>query len=154
MNRIKELAKGSCLANYKWDSGANETDEHTPVDSAILFHLFCVYFDSQLYRSPEHGRPFYDRCVMQSDNKKTSKEILDFVKIKNKAKCAILVNNPLKPKFNFISSEKIHNFSHDRNNLFYVIIQFLIHIKETCNGNLEGVNLGKSGINILCVVED
>jgi hypothetical protein len=107
VNRIKELAKGSCLANYKWDSGSNETDEHTPVDSAILFHLFCVYFDSQLYRSPDYGRPFYDRCVMQIDNKKTSKEILGSVKIKNKAKCAILVNNPLKPKFNFISRKFI-----------------------------------------------
>lgn len=148
VKRIKELAKGSCMVNYKWNSGSFESsfnDEHIPTDSAIIFHLFSTYLDSQLWKSPEYQkRPFYDRYCLMGTNKE----------IKNKSKCAILCSSPMKPKFNFISDGKIHQLSPDRNNLFYAIIQFLIYMKENSNGSLEGVQLGKSGINILCVVED
>lgn len=45
-------------------------------------------------------------------------------------------------------------YSQDRNNLFCVIIQFLIYMKERNAGLLDGVNLGRSGLNILGVIED
>lgn len=38
VQRIKELAKGSCMASYKWNSASNLTtnaDEHIPTDSAV-----------------------------------------------------------------------------------------------------------------------
>lgn len=97
------------------------------------------------------GRPFYNRYIILGDKKTPNETIAE---VTNKAKCAILCTNPLKPKFNFISDAKIQNCIHDRNNLFYVIIQFLFHIKNHHEGFLEGVNLGKSGINILCVIDD
>ncbi|XP_058463473.1 transmembrane protein 209 isoform X1 [Malaya genurostris] len=158
VQRIKDLSKGSCIADYRWNSGSAykglSWDEHLPTDSAIVFHLFCTYMDSQLRPLPQPGgRPFYHRYVVIAD-KKSPKETLAEVKTKNKAKCAILCSNPLKPKFNFISDDKIHNSAYDRNNLFYVIIQFLIYMKNYHEGAVEGINLGKSGINILCVVED
>lgn len=158
VQRIKDLSKGSCIADYRWNSGSSyhglNWDEHLPTDSAILFHLFCTYLDTQLMPLPQPGgRPFYTRYVVIGD-KKSAKDTLAEVSIKNKAKCAILCTNQLKPKFNFISDNKIHNCPYDRNNLFYVIIQFLFHMKNNHGGLLEGVNLGKSGINILCVIED
>ncbi|XP_055605451.1 transmembrane protein 209 isoform X2 [Uranotaenia lowii] len=158
VQRIKDLSKGSCIADYRWNSGSSykglSWDEHLPTDSAIIFHLFCTYMDSQLRPLPQPGgRPFYHRYVVLAD-KKSSKETLAEVATKNKAKCAILFANSLKPKFNFISDDKIHNCAHDRNNLFYVIIQFLIYMKTHHEGLVEGINLGKSGINVLCVVED
>ena len=108
--------------------------------------------DSQLRPLPQGGRPFYDRYVIIGD-KKTTKETI--AEVKNKAKCAILCTNPLKPKFNLISDGKIHNAAgQDRNNLFYVIIQFLIYMKQHQESSLEGINLGPSGFNILCVIED
>ena len=43
VSRVKELAKGSCLANYKWNSGttlSNSTiDEHIPSDSAVRSNI-------------------------------------------------------------------------------------------------------------------
>lgn len=42
----------------------------------------------------------------------------------------------------------------DRNNLFCVIIHFLIYVRERNSGLLDGVNLGRSGLNILGVIED
>uniref|UniRef100_A0A182Q460 Transmembrane protein 209 n=1 Tax=Anopheles farauti TaxID=69004 RepID=A0A182Q460_9DIPT len=158
VQRIKDLAKGSCIADYRWNSGSSykglSWDEHLPTDSAIVFHLFCTYLDSQLRPLPQPGgRPFYNRYVVVGD-KKTTKETLAEVNGKNKAKCAILYSNPLKPKFNFVSDDKIHSCAYDRNNLFYVIIQFLIYMKSHHECSLEGINLGRSGINILCCIED
>ncbi|XP_058055014.1 transmembrane protein 209 [Anopheles bellator] len=158
VQRIKDLSKGSCIADYRWNSGASykglSWDEHLPTDSAIIFHLFCTYLDSQLRPLPQPGgRPFYNRYVVVGD-KKSSKETLAEVSGKNKAKCAILCTNPMKPKLNFVSDDKIHSCAYDRNNLFYVIIQFLIYMKTHHESSLEGINLGRSGINILCCIED
>ncbi|TMW52904.1 hypothetical protein DOY81_002020 [Sarcophaga bullata] len=157
VQRIKDLAKGSCIADYRWNSGAEyhglKWDEHLPTDSAILFHLFCVYLDTQLMPLPQGGgRPFYSRYVIIGEEKRSAKDTVALVQ--NKARCAILCTNPLKPKFNFISDGEIHNCAYDRNNLFYVIIQFLIYMRTHQESSLEGVNLGKSGINIMCVIED
>lgn len=55
------------------------------------------------------GRPFYNRYVVWGD-KKSAKETLE--EVKTKAKCAILCSNPHKPKFNFISDDKVHNCTH------------------------------------------
>ncbi|XP_055625345.1 transmembrane protein 209 [Toxorhynchites rutilus septentrionalis] len=158
VQRIRDLSKGSCITDYRWNSGSSykglNWDEHLPTDSAVIFHLFCTYMDSQLRPLPQPGgRPFYHRYVVMAD-KTSPKETLLEVKTKNKAKCAILCTNPMKPKFNFISDDKIHTCAHDRNNLYYVIIQFLIYMKNNHEGLVEGINLGKSGINILCVLED
>lgn len=120
----------------------------------LLFHLFCVYLDSQLMPLPQGGgRPFYSRYVLIREEKRSTKDLINAVN--NKAHCAILVtNSQLKPKFNFISEKELHNCAYDRNNLFYVIIQFLIYMRSHQESALEGVNLGKSGINIMCVIED
>jgi len=154
VQRIRELAKGSCMKNYKFNSvsfSQPDQADHIPSDAGIIFHLFCTYLDSQLHPSPDIPRAFYSRYVVLGDVKKTSSENIVKEVSKNKAKCGILFSNPITPKFNFIS-EKIHNASYDRNNIFYVIIQFLIHLKS--DGMLESVNLGKSGINILTIIED
>jgi hypothetical protein len=156
VRRIRDLAKGSCLTEYNWNSGSLYKgltwDEHLPTDAAVVFHLFCTYMDSQLRPLPQGGRPFFDRYVVIGD-KKTPKETI--AEVKNKTKCAILCTNLLKPKFNLISDGKIHNAAgHDRNNLFYVIIQFLLYMKQHQEASLEGINLGPSGFNILCVIED
>lgn len=99
------------------------------------------------------GRPFYSRYVLTREEKRSTKDLINAVN--NKAHCAILVtNSQLKPKFNFISDKELHNCAYDRNNLFYVIIQFLIYMRSHQESALEGVNLGKSGINIMCVIED
>lgn len=128
VQRIKDLANGSCIADYRWNSGSSykglSWDEHLPTDSAIVFHLFCTYMDSQLRPLPQPGgRPFYHRYVVLAD-KKSQKETLAEVATKNKAKCAILCSNPMKPKFNFISDDKIHNCAHVSLALFCLFERF------------------------------
>lgn len=113
VQRIRDLAKGCVLAEYKYNSGGSYNglpwDEHLPTDAAIIFHLFAVYLDSQLRPLPQPGgRPFYNRYVILGD-KKTPKECLAEFRA-NQTKCAILfTTTTATPKFNFISNDKIHN---------------------------------------------
>lgn len=157
VQRLRELAKGSCLSNYKFTTGSydaisSQHTDHTPNDAGILFHIFCTYLDSQLQPVPDVPRPFYSRYVIVGDSKKSSVDYFVKETGKNKAKCAILCSNQFSPKFNFIT-DKIHGSNHDRNNLFYVLIEFLFHLKQ--DGNvLETVSLGKSGLNLINVIED
>lgn len=66
--------------------------------------------DSQLNPlPPPGGRPFFHRYVVLGD-KKSFKETLE--EVKSKSKYAILYTNPTKPKFNFISDDKVHHCNH------------------------------------------
>lgn len=154
VQHIRELEKGSCMKNYKFNVvtfSQPDQAEHIPSDAGIIFHLFCTYLDSQLHLLPGTLRAFFSRYVILGDIKKTTSDYVVKEMSKNKAKCGILCSNPITPKFNFIS-DKVHTSSYDRNNLFYVLIQFLMHLKS--DGMLESVNLGKPGINILNIVQD
>lgn len=158
VQRLRLLAKGSCLINYKFTSSGSfdgitsQLNDHTPNDAGIIFHIFCTYLDSQLQPVPDIPRPFFSRYVIIGESRKTSVEHFIKEASKNKAKCAILCSNQFTPKFNFIT-DKIHGSSHDRNNIFYVLIQFLFHLKQ--DGNvLENVSLGKSGLNLINIIED
>lgn len=156
VKRIRELAKGSCLKNFKFNSTLlvqPDQPDNIPSDAGIIFHLFCTYLDTQLHPSPDVPRSFYSRYVLLGDVKKMSSDHLMREVTRNKGKCGILCSNPTNPKFNFITSDKVHTSSYDRNNLFYVVIQFIMHLKVS-DENLESVALGKSGINILNVIED
>ncbi|XP_043649203.1 uncharacterized protein LOC122617419 [Drosophila teissieri] len=152
VTRIKELAKGVYMPDYKWKL---VKEQHLPTDTAILFHLFCVYMDSQLMPTPQEGgrRPFYSRYVVIRD-KNPIEDIVS--RVNNRANCAILAtgNQESDPKFNFISGNEVQDCLHDRNNLFHVIIQFLTYMRDKRGSNLEGVSLGRSGINILDVIGD
>jgi len=69
--RIKELAKGDHIGSYQWGY-TRKADyiqdwlDYLPTDAAILFHLFCVYLDSQLMPKPQDDgqRPFFSRFVI------------------------------------------------------------------------------------------
>jgi len=53
IERIKTLARGGCLAAYRWDSGSDWNgkawnQERFPTDAEIILHLFCSYMDFQM----------------------------------------------------------------------------------------------------------
>lgn len=115
VQRIRDLAKGCVLADYRWNAGGAyggvAWDEHLhPTDAQIMFHLFCTYLDGQLPPLPQPGgRPFYARYVVNGD-KRTADEIK--AEVRNKSGCAILCTNAQRPRFNFITTRTIHNSVH------------------------------------------
>lgn len=46
VQRIKDLAEGSCISDYRWNSGAAyhglKWDEHLPTDSAVSSHTYIL----------------------------------------------------------------------------------------------------------------
>ncbi|VVC33291.1 Hypothetical protein CINCED_3A024978 [Cinara cedri] len=52
VQRIKELAKGPCLTEYRWNSGGTfkgkEWNNELPSDAVLVMHLLATYLDSQL----------------------------------------------------------------------------------------------------------
>lgn len=183
VQRLHDLARGCVLAEYRWNGGGTyggvAWDEHLhPTDAQIMFHLFCTYLDGQLPPLPQPGgRPFYTRYVVHGD-KRTADEIK--AEVRNKSGCAILCTSaPQRPRFNFITTRTIHSSVHvsfwwrgfggevfynmrggsflcaqDRNNLFNVIVEFLVYMRTHNEGMLESINLGRSGINLLRVIGD
>ncbi|XP_002132230.2 transmembrane protein 209-like [Drosophila pseudoobscura] len=156
VQRIRDLSQGSRLANF----GRHDPEpaSNLPSDAAIVFHLFCAYLDSQLMltHQPRGGwRPFRHYYVLVRDDRRSlaAKDLA--LAVHNQAQCAILCSgSPLDPKFNFISGRELHSCAYDRNHLFCVILQFLLYMRQRQGSSLEGVSLGKGGINIMCVIDN
>ena len=51
-------------------------------------------------------------------------------------------------------SDRKLELSPGRNNLFHTLLLFLHHVKTKEGGMLDTVNLGRSGINILWVIDE
>ncbi|KAL5964353.1 hypothetical protein TSMEX_007921 [Taenia solium] len=55
--RLQELARGSCLGEFRWDAGSRSTvspwKDYLPNDTMILLHIFSTYMDSLL---PPHAK--------------------------------------------------------------------------------------------------
>lgn len=129
VKRIRDLAHSKCISDYRWNAGMPyggiTWNDHMPTDAAILFHLICTYFDSQLMPLPNRSRPFYSQYVIEIDGSmKSQTEILN--EMKNKAKCAILCMNPMNPKINFISDEMIHTCAHVSGSRVFLLTIYLI----------------------------
>ncbi|XP_075217050.1 transmembrane protein 209 isoform X3 [Lycorma delicatula] len=148
VSRIRELARGGCMSEFKWNSGGSlegkEWGEHLPTDAALVLHLWSTYLDSQLPPLPSmpDGRPFSSLYLIKSPNKPT------------KVPLAISQVSEYPPHYQLITGEEVHHVPKGRNNLFYTILLFLHHIKTKEHGMLGRMNLGGSGVNMLWVIEN
>lgn len=68
--------------------------------------------------------------------------------------CAIVQTSSKPPHYILQIGENKRDLSPGRNNLFHTLLLFLFHIKTKENGMLGRVNFGRSGINILWVIEE
>ncbi|KAA3672349.1 uncharacterized protein DEA37_0003200 [Paragonimus westermani] len=84
VNRLRELSRGGCLEEFRWDSGSRSScwpwKEHLPNDSLvsdfmarrhILLHMFCTYMDARMPPHPKclTGRVFSQLCVVRHPDK-------------------------------------------------------------------------------------
>ncbi|KAH8239429.1 hypothetical protein KR032_004239 [Drosophila birchii] len=145
VRRIRELEKS---VPDTWNTGLR-----LPTDAAIIFHLFCVYLDAQLMPSLGCGPQFSCRYVVQANPKHSRKDIIRAVN--NYANFAFLVTNDedqRRPRFDYICGGEMHRCVDQRISPFQVIIEFLMHMRQHQDSTLEGVSMGKSGINIMWVI--
>ncbi|KAH8322966.1 hypothetical protein KR059_012174 [Drosophila kikkawai] len=145
VQRIRELEKS---APNSWNSGVR-----VPTDAAIIFHLFCVYLDTQLMPFEGSEPPFSSRYVVQGNAQHSIRDIIKAVN--NYANFAFLVTNDedhRRPRFDFICGGELHRCADQRGSPYQVIIEFLMHLRQHQDSTLEGVSLNKNGINIMWVI--
>ncbi|EFN86423.1 transmembrane protein 209 [Harpegnathos saltator] len=153
VKRIKILAKGGCMSEFKWNSGGShngkEWDSSLPTDSAIIMHLISTYMDTQLEAPLDQpdARPFTSRYMARSGMELP----------RNKGPIIVCQSvNP--PHYNLaLSGDSLpsdyEEVQRGRNNLFHTLLLFLYIVKTRDHGMLGRVNAGSSGINILWVID-
>ncbi|PNF40193.1 Transmembrane protein 209 [Cryptotermes secundus] len=149
VTRIKELAKGGCMSEFRWNSGGSlhnkDWEEHLPTDSAVVMHLFATYLDSQLPPLPQNpdGRPFTSSYFAKTPDKPPQG--------KNTFAIYQVQMNP--PHYVLLDGEDTLEVAKGRNNLFHTLLLFLHLVNTKEHGMLGRVNLGPSGVNLLWVIE-
>lgn len=149
VQRLKDLSKGGCIGEFKWNSGGSYGDKQwcddLPSDSAIILHVLCCYFDAYLPPEPHfpEGKPFSSKYFKKTPEKLVSTKEVHFIY----QSCI----NP--PHFKVVIGQDIYSLQKGRNNLFHAFLIFFHYLKTKECGMLGRVNLGSSGINILWVIE-
>ncbi|XP_039251022.1 transmembrane protein 209-like [Styela clava] len=151
ISRLKRLASGGYMSEFKWNSGGEvkgrKWADDMPTDCEIIMHVFCVYMDSHLPADPRFpdGKTFSSKYFVRAPDK--PKPVTDDAFIIHQSKI-----NP--PDFRIIGHDSDYNVPPGRNNIFHALLLFLHDVKEKKDGMLGQVNLGASGINILWILED
>ncbi|XP_076343527.1 transmembrane protein 209 isoform X1 [Tachypleus tridentatus] len=150
VQRIKELAKGGCMSEFKWNKGGSYKGkpwgDYLPTDCNVVMHMFCTYMDSRLPADPHYpdGKTFTSQYFRKTPDKP------------NVTKSNINIYqswiNP--PHYQVVTGEDTWDPPKGWNNIFYAILLFLHHVKVKEASMLGRVNLGLSGINILWVLEN
>lgn len=150
VQRIKELARGGCMSDFRWNGGSQNYrgkpwSDSLPTDAAIVLHLLCTYLNSRLPPDPRFpdGKTFTSQFFHKSPNKPpASKDAL-----------CIYQTSVTPPHYRVIVGEDTWDLPKGRNNLFYAILFFLHYINTKLGGMLGRINFGLSGVNILWVVD-
>lgn len=146
VKRIKELAKGGCISEFKWNGGNKEWEDSLPTDAEIIMHLFAAYLDTQLMPSPNEPdvKPFTGRHYVKANEKLPA--LTD--------KSLYIQQMHEKPShYRVIIGEKTYEMVKGCNNLFHSILFFVYHVNRIELGMLGRVNLGRAGINLLWVID-
>jgi len=141
IQRIKELATGSCMATFKWNGGgkwkSKEWTSELPTDSQIVIHLFCVYMDTQLPRSPS-GKPFTSQYFVVFPD--TPDAIPSHVKIYQQ--------HIHPPHFKVVYGKgEIWETFQGRNNLFHALVLFVFCVQNRLDGYLGSLKLSQIGLD-------
>ncbi|XP_063241850.1 transmembrane protein 209 isoform X1 [Bacillus rossius redtenbacheri] len=148
VSRIKELAKGGCMSEFKWNGGGTLNgkpwEDHLPTDSAIVMHLLATYLDSQLPPVPQNpdGRPFTSQHFVKVPDKPP----------KNKNVPIIYQTQINPPHYVVVSGSETFDVGKGHNNFLHTILLFLHLVSTQEHGMLGRVNLGPSGINMLWII--
>ncbi|KAK8778323.1 hypothetical protein V5799_020331 [Amblyomma americanum] len=150
VQRIKELARGGCMSDFRWNGGSQDYrgkpwSDSLPTDAAIVLHLLCTYLNSRLPPDPRFpdGKTFTSQFFYKSPNKPpASKDTL-----------CIYQTSVTPPHYRLIVGEDTWDLPKGRNNLFYAILLFLHCINTKRGGMLGRINFGLSGVNVLWVVD-
>jgi len=149
VQRIRELAQGSCLAAFRWDGGGTwkekEWTSEMPTDSQIVVHLFCTFMDDQMLPDPQGSKTF------------TSKHFVVFPQTADSSKSNVILyqRHRYPPHFELVSAHPTETWAvmQGRNNLFHSLILLAYCVKTKFAGYLGQLWLGGKDVNLLTVID-
>ncbi|XP_043285398.1 transmembrane protein 209 [Venturia canescens] len=153
VKRIKVLAKGGSMSEFKWNSGGThngkEWDSSLPTDTAIIMHLVSSYMDTQLEAPLDQpdARTFTSRYMAKTGHElpRNKGPIIVCQSSNPPHYCLALTGDSLPADYEEIPR--------GRNNMFHTLLLFLHIVKTRDHGMLGRVNLGMSGVNVLWVID-
>jgi hypothetical protein len=119
-----------------------------PTDAELVMHCVACYLDSRLppVKGIVDGRVFSTLYLYrQPDLPKSSGEV--------RVPCTILQVAAKPPHYVLQVNEDKMELNAGRNNMMHSLLFFLYLVKTREHGILGRVNLGRSGINVLWVIE-
>ncbi|XP_067144119.1 transmembrane protein 209 isoform X2 [Centruroides vittatus] len=131
-HRLKELARSGCMSEFHWNGGGSfkgkPWSDHLPTDCAIVMHVLCTYMDSRLPPDPHYpdGKTFTSQYFKKTPDK------LDI----NKDTLCIYQSRVIPPHYRVVIGEETWDFAKGRNNMFFAILFFLLHVKTELCGML------------------
>ncbi|XP_035675844.1 transmembrane protein 209-like [Branchiostoma floridae] len=155
VSRVKELAQGGSMSEFRWNSGGTfknrKWDQDLPTDSAIIMHMFCSYLDSRLPPHPKFpdGRTFTGQHFIKTPEEPENRGC----SLRGSDNLLLHQAHINPPHFTVVVGDHAYQLHRGRCNLFHAILLFLHRIRTKEYGMLGQVNLGPSGVNLLWIFE-
>jgi hypothetical protein len=140
IERVRQLARGSGVASYRWNGGQKFKDipwspQQFPTDGFILMSLFCRFMDE---KCPGEGLFFSSnhRYSPNSMHPFTTKYYVDIPKSKHATGIRIRQASKFPPHYQILIDDVVYDVPSGRNNLFDTLALFVYQIKMNYNGYL------------------
>ncbi|XP_073999861.1 transmembrane protein 209-like [Rhodnius prolixus] len=145
VQRIKELASGGCMDDYRWNSGGMFNNQpwrpHLPSDAKLIMHLLCTYLDFHV--------PLF--CNTNLKPFTTKYFTNDTTSMAGKSKICIVESSTMPSHYKIFMNGRLVELPSGSNNVFYAILVLMKYILNNESGMLDGISLGKNGLNLLWI---
>jgi hypothetical protein len=146
--RLRELARGTCLGDYHWNGGGSWNGKpwtsDLPTDAQIVLHAFCTYMDALLpAQSSARAAAFTDNHVVAAPitSSKITSSIMLFQAHLHPPHIDVLFKKYLVP------------LQRGASNLFDALCVFLYCVERERDGFIGFVSLADRGVRLLDVVQ-
>lgn len=172
VQRIRELAEGTCLKNYEYLGSGEVYDKvnkkwtlELPTDSHLLLYLFCAFLEHPKWML--HVDPTSYACVQSSKNplflailppkerfpEKYVAVISGVPPVLHPGACVLVVGKQSPPLFALYWDKKLQFSLQGRTALWDAILLLCHQIKLEYGGVVRGIHLGSPAFSILSVID-
>ncbi|XP_031485848.1 uncharacterized protein LOC116254540 [Nymphaea colorata] len=172
VQRIRELAEGTCLKNYEYLGSGEVYDKvnkkwtlELPIDSHLLLYLFCAFMehpkwmlhvDPTSYASIQSSKnPLYLGVLPPKERlpEKYVAVLSSVPSVIHPGACILVVGKQSPPVFALYWDKKLQFSIQGRTALWDAILLLCHRIKVGYGSVVRGVHLGSSALNILPILD-
>ncbi|ORZ39613.1 cytochrome B561, N terminal-domain-containing protein [Catenaria anguillulae PL171] len=153
MRRILELARGSALAPFVWNSGGTQDDGKPwtptvmPTDSELVMHVFATWIDLQMPGSSNvvTFAPFSTKYLRWTVDEK--KDVLP-------KEWTLVMTSKSPPHFKLGTEKTLYDVYPKRNNMFATLALFTYKAQHEYSGYIDMLDIGGKVIGLTDILTD